>query len=113
MIQKVKILGDLEHLICYIIDDTTPIQGNAQFQCGQRISIEVNMTSNPRRAVFFIDGVEQKNSIANIPEAIRFYVNISKPNSSFQITKFGRLQSSSARGGPGSKSWVWGKDWAQ
>ncbi|KAA6375638.1 MAG: hypothetical protein EZS28_028835, partial [Streblomastix strix] len=31
------------------------------------------MKSNPRRAVIFVDGVEQKNSAVNIPEAVRFY----------------------------------------
>ncbi|KAA6394142.1 MAG: hypothetical protein EZS28_010333, partial [Streblomastix strix] len=66
------------------------------------------MTSKPRRAVIFIDGVEQKISVVNIPKAVRFYVFVSKPNSSFQVTRFERLPSSSARGVPGSKQWEWG-----
>ncbi|KAA6370820.1 MAG: hypothetical protein EZS28_033653, partial [Streblomastix strix] len=56
------------------------------------------MESKPRRAVIFVDGVEQKNSAVNIPGAVRFYVFVSKPNSSFQVTRFERLPSSSARG---------------
>ncbi|KAA6376908.1 MAG: hypothetical protein EZS28_027565 [Streblomastix strix] len=71
------------------------------------------MESKPRRAVFFIDGVQQKNSVVNIPNAVRFYVYVSKPNSSFQVTRFERLPVSSARGVPGSRQWYWGTNWIQ
>ncbi|KAA6398231.1 MAG: hypothetical protein EZS28_006244 [Streblomastix strix] len=71
------------------------------------------MTSNPRRAVFFVDGVEQKNSVVNIPEAIRFFVYVKRLNSSFKITRFERIPVSFARGTQGSKQWKWGKDWIQ
>ncbi|KAA6360842.1 MAG: hypothetical protein EZS28_043631 [Streblomastix strix] len=95
------------------IDYSTPVEGNSPFNCGQKISIEADMKSNPRKVTFFIDGVEQKNSVVNIPEAVRFYVFVRKPGSSFQVTRFERLPSSSARGVPGSKQWEWGNDWKQ
>ncbi|KAA6397296.1 MAG: hypothetical protein EZS28_007177 [Streblomastix strix] len=71
------------------------------------------MTSNPRRAIFFVDGFEQKNFVIGIPQKSRFYAFISKESSSFQITKFEKLTQSSFRGVPGSKGWEWGKDWKQ
>ncbi|KAA6372275.1 MAG: hypothetical protein EZS28_032198 [Streblomastix strix] len=106
-------IGELAHRVYCITKDSTPINGNSPFNCGQKISIEIDMTSNPRKCVFFVNGLEQKNSVVNIPKAIRFYVFVRKLNSSFQVTRFERLQSSSARGVPGSKQWEWGKNWKQ
>ncbi|KAA6357432.1 MAG: hypothetical protein EZS28_047041, partial [Streblomastix strix] len=66
-----------------------------------------------RRAIFFIEGVEQKNFVIGIPQKIRFYAFISKESSSFQITKFEKLTQSSFRGAPESKGWEWGQWWIQ
>ncbi|KAA6398004.1 MAG: putative serine/threonine-protein kinase Nek3 [Streblomastix strix] len=103
--------GNLEHRRYNVSSNSTYIKGNSPFKCGQRVSIEADMTQNPKRAVFFVDGVEQKNSVVNIPEYIRFYVFVSLHNSSFRVTRFEKLPVSSARGVPGSKQWEWGKDW--
>ncbi|KAA6352956.1 MAG: hypothetical protein EZS28_051517, partial [Streblomastix strix] len=85
--------------------------GNSPFQCGQRVSVEVDM--NQRRAYFFVDGEEQKNFVFNIPQEIRFYAFIQESNSSFEVTKFEMIEKSSVRGVLGSKGWEWGKKWKQ
>ncbi|KAA6384866.1 MAG: hypothetical protein EZS28_019607 [Streblomastix strix] len=84
---------------------------NQGFRCGQRIGAEVNMISRSRRLVFFVDDVEQKYQIINIPEAIRFWSLIQYPNSSFRVTRFERCSSSSAHGVTGSYGLEWGKKW--
>ncbi|KAA6371450.1 MAG: hypothetical protein EZS28_033022 [Streblomastix strix] len=71
------------------------------------------MTSNPRRAIFFIEGVEQKNFVIGIPQKIRFYAFISKKSSSFQIMKFEKLIQSLSHGVLGLKGWELSKDWKQ
>ncbi|KAA6401638.1 MAG: hypothetical protein EZS28_002831 [Streblomastix strix] len=57
------------------------------FTCGQKVSIELDMTSTPRRATFFVDGKVQQNTVTDLPKAIRFFAFIQKAGSSFQITK--------------------------
>ncbi|KAA6356103.1 MAG: hypothetical protein EZS28_048370, partial [Streblomastix strix] len=52
--------GDLAHIISWDNSSpSSPVTGNSPFQCGQRVSVEVDM--NQRRAYFFVDGEEQKN----------------------------------------------------
>ncbi|KAA6388199.1 MAG: putative serine/threonine protein kinase, partial [Streblomastix strix] len=84
---------------------------NQRFYCGQRIGAEVNMLCRPRRLTFFVDDVEQKYYIINIPEAIRFWSFIYAPYSSFTVTRFERRSSSSAHGVTGSIGLEWGKEW--
>ncbi|KAA6365728.1 MAG: hypothetical protein EZS28_038744, partial [Streblomastix strix] len=72
-----------------------------------------NMTCRPRRLTFFVDDVEQKQYIINIPEAIRFWSFIQVPNSSFRVTRFERRSSSSAHGVTGSIGLEWGKEWPE
>ncbi|KAA6361270.1 MAG: hypothetical protein EZS28_043203, partial [Streblomastix strix] len=86
---------------------------NQRFRCGQRVGAEVDMISRPRRLTFFIDDVEQKYYVINIPEAIRFWSYIYDPNSSFTVTRFERRSSSSAHGVTGSYGREWGKEWAK
>ncbi|KAA6363954.1 MAG: hypothetical protein EZS28_040519, partial [Streblomastix strix] len=84
---------------------------NQGFRSGQIIGLEVNMISRPRRLTFFVDDIEQKYYVVNIPEAIRFWSLIYEPNSSFTVTRFERRSSSSAHGVTGSRSLEWGKYW--
>ncbi|KAA6374940.1 MAG: putative Serine/threonine protein kinase [Streblomastix strix] len=86
---------------------------NQEFVSGQRIGVEVNMSSSPRKLTFFIDDVEQQYYVINIPQAIRFWSFIRDPNSSFTVTRFERRSSSSAHGVTGSKGLEWGKDWEE
>ncbi|KAA6403260.1 MAG: hypothetical protein EZS28_001203 [Streblomastix strix] len=90
-------------------DGNSGYVSNQGFICGQRIGAEVNMISRPRRLVFFVDDVEQKYQIINIPEAISFQYCIYQSNFSFTITKFERYSSSSAHGVTGSQGFELGK----
>ncbi|KAA6385083.1 MAG: hypothetical protein EZS28_019390 [Streblomastix strix] len=74
-----------------------------------KIGAEVNMSSSPRKLTFFVDDIEQKYFVINIPQAIRFWSFICKPNSSFRVTRFERRSSSSAHGVTGSRGFEWGK----
>ncbi|KAA6402241.1 MAG: hypothetical protein EZS28_002234 [Streblomastix strix] len=87
------------------------IEGNSSFKSGQRVGCEINMSSNPRKAHFFVDGVEQPLSVFNIPPAVRFMAFLEEANCSFTVTRFESLTSSSVHGVPGSKQFEWGKQW--
>ncbi|KAA6367754.1 MAG: hypothetical protein EZS28_036719 [Streblomastix strix] len=73
--------GDLDH----ITEDT---ERNESYKDGQRNSAIVDMTSNPRKVVFYIDDIEQPNYVIGIPSEIRFWIRI-----------------------VGSKALQWGKSW--
>ncbi|KAA6367137.1 MAG: hypothetical protein EZS28_037336 [Streblomastix strix] len=85
--------------------------GNERYDDGQRIAIEVDMTTDPRRATFFVDNVEQPNYVIGIPSEIRFWVYTWEKLSSFTILKFEKLVQSTAKGVEGSKALEWGKEW--
>ncbi|KAA6383313.1 MAG: hypothetical protein EZS28_021160 [Streblomastix strix] len=57
--------GDIAHI-------TNNIKGNQKYVDGQRVAIEVDMATVPRRATFFVDDVEQTNFMIGVSEAVRF-----------------------------------------
>ncbi|KAA6384041.1 MAG: putative NEK protein kinase, partial [Streblomastix strix] len=85
--------------------------GNSKIEENQLIALEINMSSNPRTLHFFINGQEQPLSVSDIPSNIRFLVGLENPGISFTLTRFERIQSSSARGVEGSKVLKWGYNW--
>ncbi|KAA6388493.1 MAG: hypothetical protein EZS28_015981 [Streblomastix strix] len=95
--------GNFDHITCSF--------GNQEYADGQRVAVEVDMTTVPRRATFFVDGVEQPKFVIGIPSEIRFWASTSDESSSFTITKFERLIQSTAKGVKGSKALEWGKIW--
>ncbi|KAA6395085.1 MAG: hypothetical protein EZS28_009388 [Streblomastix strix] len=96
--------GDLNHV-------TQGIIKNQRYKDGQRIGIEIDMTTIPRRATFFVGDVQQPNYIIGIPSEIRFQAYTYSGSSSFTVTKFERLIKSSSQGVVGSKALQWGKEW--
>ncbi|KAA6397941.1 MAG: hypothetical protein EZS28_006537 [Streblomastix strix] len=96
--------GDIGH----VTDRTI---GNQKYANGQRIGIEVDMTTIPRKVTFFVDDDEQPNVVIGIPEAIRFWAFTLQDSSYFTVTKFERLIQSTAKGVEGSKALEWGKEW--
>ncbi|KAA6403732.1 MAG: hypothetical protein EZS28_000751 [Streblomastix strix] len=80
------------------------IEGNAEFDKGNYVALELNMDSNPRTLSFFIDDEEQKNYITGIPESVSFWVFLFEINSSFKVTKFERLIKPTALHGSGTKA---------
>ncbi|KAA6390461.1 MAG: hypothetical protein EZS28_014009 [Streblomastix strix] len=90
---------------------TNGIRGNQDYADGQRVAVEVDMTTVPRKVTFFVDDIEQPNFVIGIPEAIRFWAYITNSSSSFTVTKFERLIQSTAKGVEGSKAFEWGKQW--
>ncbi|KAA6380511.1 MAG: hypothetical protein EZS28_023962 [Streblomastix strix] len=96
--------GGLDHI-------TKGISGNHKYVDGQRVAVEVDLTTVPRKATFFVNNVEQPNFVIGFPEAIRFWVHTYYKSSSFTVTKFERLIQSTAKGVKGSKALEWGKEW--
>ncbi|KAA6384360.1 MAG: hypothetical protein EZS28_020112 [Streblomastix strix] len=95
--------GDLSHIGIRTI-------GNRGYADGQRVAVEVNMTTVPRIATFFVDDIEQPNFVIGIPEAIRFWTSTYNKSSSFTVIKFERLIQSKAKGVKGSKAHKWYKE---
>ncbi|KAA6363331.1 MAG: hypothetical protein EZS28_041142, partial [Streblomastix strix] len=96
--------GNLDHI-------TKGIRGNHKYVDRQRVAVEVDMTTVPRRATFFVEDIEQPNFVIGIPEAVRFWGYTFNKSSSFTITKFERLFQSTAKGVKGSQALEWGKRW--
>ncbi|KAA6380898.1 MAG: hypothetical protein EZS28_023573 [Streblomastix strix] len=96
--------GCFDHII------TSETKGNQKYEDGQRIAVEVDMTTVPRKATFFVDDIEQPNFVIGIPEAVRFWVYTYNKSSSFSIIRFERLIKSTSQGVYGSKELQWGKE---
>ncbi|KAA6377003.1 MAG: hypothetical protein EZS28_027470 [Streblomastix strix] len=86
------------------------VKGNQSYQNGQRISAIVDMTSNRRKVVFYIDDIEQPNYMIGIPSEIRFWAYTWNKSSSFTVTRFERLVQFNSQIVPGSKAINWGKE---
>ncbi|KAA6379888.1 MAG: hypothetical protein EZS28_024585 [Streblomastix strix] len=97
-------IGELDH----ISNDT---KGNGRYKNGQRISAIVDMTSNPRKVVFYVDDIEQPNFVIGIPSEIRFWACTYWQSSSFTVTKFERLVQFTQQEVFGSKALQWGESW--
>ncbi|KAA6374311.1 MAG: hypothetical protein EZS28_030163 [Streblomastix strix] len=96
--------GDLDHI-------TQDTKGNGSYKDGQRISAIVDMTSNPRKVVFYVDDIEQPNFVIGIPSEIRFWAYTLIESSSFTVTKLERLIQFTQQEVVGSKALQWGKEW--
>ncbi|KAA6364664.1 MAG: hypothetical protein EZS28_039809 [Streblomastix strix] len=84
---------------------------NQFYSEGQRISAVVDMTTNPRKVVFYVNDIEQPNFVIEIPSEIRFWASNRYESSSFTVTKFERLNQFTSQGVIGSKALEWGKVW--
>ncbi|KAA6387669.1 MAG: putative Protein kinase, partial [Streblomastix strix] len=97
--------GALQNLSC------PGVRGNQDFTNKQKVAIEVDMVSNPRKVHFFLNDWEQRNSVFNIPPAVRFLICIYNPSSQFTLSKFDRVFDTSAQGVFRGKEFEWGKQW--
>ncbi|KAA6387216.1 MAG: putative G2-specific protein kinase nim-1, partial [Streblomastix strix] len=88
------------------------IEGNTVFwQDNQSVAMEVNMDSNPRMLTFFVDDMEQPNFVVNIPNSVRFWTYFYELNAQFKVIGFEKLSSPSAKHGPESHAFEFGKKW--
>ncbi|KAA6395512.1 MAG: putative serine/threonine-protein kinase Nek3 [Streblomastix strix] len=85
--------------------------GNSKLEAGQRVAMEVNMTSNLRTLDFFVDDQIQPNFVSSIPPSIRFMVCLRTADQSFQITRFEKLATPSSKGVRGQTAQQWGQYW--
>ncbi|KAA6377299.1 MAG: hypothetical protein EZS28_027173 [Streblomastix strix] len=99
-----RLCGNLNHI-------TYDTKGNRRYEDGQRISAIVDMTSNTRKVVFYVDDIEQPNFVIGIPSEIRFWAYTCRKSSSFTVTKFERLVQFTQQDVVGSKTLYWGKQW--
>ncbi|KAA6403346.1 MAG: putative Serine/threonine-protein kinase Nek3 [Streblomastix strix] len=96
--------GSLTHISSYL-------QGNDEFgHSGCRVTMELNMDTNPRSLTFFINDVEQKNYLTNIPAAVRFYAFLLYKGEQFKVLKFDHLSSPAATHRE-SHAYSWGNSW--
>ncbi|KAA6379969.1 MAG: hypothetical protein EZS28_024503 [Streblomastix strix] len=76
--------GTLDHFSTYA-------KGNQWYHQRFRISAIVDMTAVPRKVVFYVDGIEQPNSVVEIPSEIRFWLSPQETLASplyFEIAKW-------------------------
>ncbi|KAA6398988.1 MAG: hypothetical protein EZS28_005487 [Streblomastix strix] len=91
--------------ICHIGKN---VGGNSGFGNNSRVIMEVNMDSSPNSLTFFVNDVEQKNYIINIPPSV---YHLPRLNSSFELLRFENQMEPSAKHGDGSRALEWGKEW--
>ncbi|KAA6367875.1 MAG: hypothetical protein EZS28_036598, partial [Streblomastix strix] len=88
------------------------IEGNSKFWLdNQSVSMEINMDSNLRMLTFFVDDKEQPNFVIDIPNSVRFWAYFFQLNAQFKVIGFEKLSSPSAKHGPGSHAFEFGKKW--
>ncbi|KAA6380394.1 MAG: hypothetical protein EZS28_024079 [Streblomastix strix] len=83
--------------------------GNAEFNTGDRVTLELNMDSSPRTFTFFVNDEEQPNYVSNIPAAVRAL--LWQKGDAFKVIKFEALSAPTAKHGAGSRAWEFGKQW--
>ncbi|KAK2945375.1 hypothetical protein BLNAU_19705 [Blattamonas nauphoetae] len=82
--------------------------GLSQFSDSDKITIEVNMASEPRTAVFFVNGVLQRTHLINLPDCVNFCASMMEPDSSFTVESITSVSPQSASHPiEGSVSVVW------
>ncbi|KAA6365846.1 MAG: hypothetical protein EZS28_038627, partial [Streblomastix strix] len=96
--------GTLDHFSTYT-------KGNQWYHQRFRISAIVDMTAVPRKVVFYVDGIEQPDSVVEIPSEIRFWVYTWQRSSTFKVTKFEKLIKFTSQAVAESKTLKWGKEW--
>ncbi|KAA6381797.1 MAG: hypothetical protein EZS28_022676 [Streblomastix strix] len=96
--------GTIEH-------DDNKKEGNTFILKNQSVFMEVNMDSNPRMLTIFVDDKEQPNFVIDIPNSVRFWSYFYGLNAQFKVIGFEKLSSPSAKHGPGSHSFEFGKKW--
>ncbi|KAA6359855.1 MAG: hypothetical protein EZS28_044619 [Streblomastix strix] len=84
---------------------------NDEFSSGDRVAMELDMNSMPRTLTFFVNDVEQKNYVTNIPAAVRFFALLYKQGTQFKVLKFETLSIPTAKHLKGSRAWKWGTEW--
>ncbi|KAA6368419.1 MAG: hypothetical protein EZS28_036054, partial [Streblomastix strix] len=89
------------------------IEGNGKFiDTKSRITLELNMQSNPRTLTYFVNDVQQKNFVVNIPPAVRIWAFLWEKGSSFQISKFESIPfTTTSHEKKPSIPWEYGKRW--
>ncbi|KAA6384855.1 MAG: hypothetical protein EZS28_019618 [Streblomastix strix] len=85
------------------------IEGNAKFDTGDRVALELNMDSSPRTLTFFVNDEEQPNYATNIPAAVRAFLWYK--DTAFKVMKFEALSAPTAKHGAGSRAWEYGTKW--
>ncbi|KAA6394409.1 MAG: hypothetical protein EZS28_010067 [Streblomastix strix] len=78
---------------------------NEGFKVDDRVTLELNMDSNPRTLTFFKNDVEQPTFVTNIPAAVRFWVCIAFKDDSFKVLKFESISAPVAKHGADSIAW--------
>ncbi|KAA6379828.1 MAG: hypothetical protein EZS28_024647, partial [Streblomastix strix] len=94
--------------ICHIGDFIT---GNAEFNTGDRVALELNMDSSPRTLTFFVNDEEQPNYVSNIPASVRALLWCK--GEAFKVLKFEALSAPTAKHGAGSHAWEYGTKWVK
>ncbi|KAA6393126.1 MAG: hypothetical protein EZS28_011346 [Streblomastix strix] len=89
------------------------IEGNEKFiAANDVVKLELNMVSQPKTLTFFVNGIQQKNYVVNIPRAVRFWAFLWQKGSSFQISKFDILPVTAVRHKDKMyRQWKYGKKW--
>ncbi|KAA6369432.1 MAG: hypothetical protein EZS28_035041 [Streblomastix strix] len=78
---------------------------------GDRITLELNMDTEPKSLTFFINNVEQKFFVVKIPDSVRLWVHFNGIGS-FKILNFERVAAPLAKH-EGSVALIWGDDWEE
>ncbi|KAA6403972.1 MAG: hypothetical protein EZS28_000498 [Streblomastix strix] len=81
--------------------------GNQQMKTDDTVAIEVNMNSNPRTAILFINNKQQPVFVSGLPESVQFYFSIYYNQDSVTAISLKQLTSLTPTGIQGAKEVKW------
>ncbi|KAA6384060.1 MAG: putative Serine/threonine-protein kinase Nek3 [Streblomastix strix] len=88
------------------------IEGNKAFGPEDTITLELYMISKQQTVTFFVNDIEQKNYIIDLPYDFRFWCHIKDKGSSFKILSFTNVSKPKAEHKfLSSTKYKWGKKW--
>ncbi|KAA6378561.1 MAG: hypothetical protein EZS28_025912 [Streblomastix strix] len=82
-----------------------------EYKTNDRVTLELNMDSNPRTLSFFVNDKEQKLYVVNVPAAVRFWAYLQGKPESFKVLKFETVSAPTAKHSFFSSKRKWGEEW--
>ncbi|KAA6371169.1 MAG: hypothetical protein EZS28_033304, partial [Streblomastix strix] len=86
------------------------IEGNSKFDDGDRVALELDLTSNPSTLTLFINNKEQKYYIISVPENAKFWCLL-LGGEQIKVLKYEQLQTAKSQHKEGSVQWEFGTIW--
>jgi hypothetical protein len=83
------------------------IKGENTGKDGDTVTMEINMTANPRTWHFFVNGVQSSIHMVNIPDSVRFGINLVGQNACCELLGIKQIDRPTSTPRPGGTAVQW------